>query len=136
MPWAADTPWWPHAANYSGGTPRTAAMDDPREVVDAIVWVSVNPREELPVGWKASASYMAHHVFPDLTQHVSADIAHRWQIETAPPAPPTSGTLHEAMPCVEGGVRQRTREEDAMRARWPKAKRPASDGWAFCIGGA
>lgn len=21
MPWAADTPWWQHAANYSGGTP-------------------------------------------------------------------------------------------------------------------
>jgi hypothetical protein len=63
---------------------------------------------------------MAHHVFPDLTEHVSTDIAHRWQIETAPPAPPTSGTLHEPMPSgrnVEGGVRQRMREEEAARAR-------------------
>lgn len=50
MPWAADTPWWQHAANYSGHAPRMAVMDDPQKVVDAMVWVSLHPREELPVG--------------------------------------------------------------------------------------
>jgi len=118
MPWAADTPWWPHAANYSGGTPRMAAMDDPRKVVNAIVWVSLHPREELSVGWKAKASYASHQIFPDLTERLSADVAHKWQIETAPPAPPTTGTLHEPMEsgrAVEGGVRKRMKEEDAAR---------------------
>lgn len=118
MPWAADTPWWPHAANYSGGAPRMAAMDDPREIVDALVWVSVNPREELPVGWKARGSVTAHRFFPDLTERLSGDIAHRWQIETAPPAPPTSGTLHQPMSegrTLDGGVRDRMAREDQAR---------------------
>src|SRR5690606_11825621 len=57
MPWAVDTPWWEHAANYSGGTPRMAAMDDPEKVVDAIVEICLDPQEELAVGWKAKASY-------------------------------------------------------------------------------
>jgi short-subunit dehydrogenase len=118
MPWAADTPWWPHAANYSGGTPRMAAMDDPQLVVDAIIWVSLHPQEEMPVGWKAMASYASHRVLPDLTERISADIAHHYQIETAPPAPPTSGTLFEPMQAgrgVEGGVRERMRREDEER---------------------
>jgi short-subunit dehydrogenase len=120
MPWAADTPWWPHAANYSGGTPRMAAMDGPEKVVNAIVWVSLHPREELSVGWKAKASYASHQIFPDLTERMSANIAHKYQIETAPPAPPTSGTLHEPMQSgqgVEGGVRKRMKEEDAAKKK-------------------
>jgi short-subunit dehydrogenase len=123
MPWAADTPWWRHAANYSGGTPRMAAMDGPQKVVNAIVWVSLHPREELSVGWKAKASYASHQIFPDLTERLSGNIAHKYQIETAPPAPPTTGTLHEPMESgrnVDDGVRQRMKEEEAAR----KGKRP------------
>jgi short-subunit dehydrogenase len=118
MPWAADTPWWPHAANYSGGTPRMALMDDPQKVVNAIVWISLHPREELAVGWKAKASYASHHILPDVTERMSANIAHKMQIETAPPAPPTKGTLYEPMQegrDVEGGVRKRMKEENATR---------------------
>ncbi|MBV9655946.1 MAG: SDR family NAD(P)-dependent oxidoreductase [Acetobacteraceae bacterium] len=117
-PWAADTPWWGHAANYSGGTPRMAAMDDPWKVVRAIVWVSLHPRAELPVGWKAQASWFSHHLAPQLTEHVSANIADRYQIETAPPAPPTDGSLYQADPSgrgVEGGVRARMQSEDQSR---------------------
>ncbi len=118
MPWAADTPWWEHAANYSGGTPRMAAMDDPQKVVDAIVWVSLHPVQELPVGWKAQASYASHHIAPHLTERISADISHEYQIETAPPAPPTNGTLFVPMQSgstVEGGVRERMKQEDWQR---------------------
>src|SRR5690606_21827805 len=43
MPWAVDTPWWEHAANFSGGTPRMAAMDDPDKVVDAIIDIALDP---------------------------------------------------------------------------------------------
>jgi hypothetical protein len=120
MPWAVDTPWWTHTANYSGGTPRMAAMDDPAKIVDAIVWVSMHPREEYAVGWKAKASYASHHILPDLTERMSANIAHRYQIETAPPAPPTSGTLYEPMEAgrtVEGGIRERMKREDEAREK-------------------
>jgi hypothetical protein len=126
MPWATDTPWWPHAANYSGGTPRMALMDDPQKVVNAIVWVSLHPREELSVGWKAKASYASHKILPDLTERISADISHKWQIETAPPAPPTTGTLYEPMQsgkAVDGGVRKRMKEEEAAKKRMKQEKK-------------
>lgn len=118
MPWAVDTPWWQHAANYSGGTPRMAAMDDPQKVVDALVWLSLHPREEMSVGWKAKGSYASHKLFPDLTERISANIAHRYQIETAPPAPPTTGSIYQPMQegrGVEGGNRERMKKEDEAR---------------------
>jgi short-subunit dehydrogenase len=116
MPWAADTPFFTHVANYSGGTPRMAAMDDAQKVVDGIVWASLHPREEVPVGWKAQSAYISHHLAPDLTERVSANVSHKMQIETAPPAPATSGTLHQPVQdgkTVDGGIRQRMEQEDA-----------------------
>lgn len=120
MPWAVDTPWWEHAANFSGGTPRMAAMDDPDDVVDAIIDIALVPKEELAVGWKAKASYGSHKLTPDIAERMSADIAHKWQMEDAPPAPPTDGTLFVAMDSgrgVEGGVRDRIDREDTARAQ-------------------
>ena len=64
MPWAADTPFWQHAANYSGRKGRMAAMDDADKVLRAIVWSSLPPREELPVGWKAQAASTFHTIAP------------------------------------------------------------------------
>jgi short-subunit dehydrogenase len=119
MPWAADTPWWPHAANYSGRAPRMALMDDPQKIVDAMVWVSLHPREELPVGWKAQASFSAHHIFPDLVERVSANVQ-RAELDKASAAAPTSGSLHQPMAsgtAVDGGVRDRMKEEDEARAK-------------------
>ena len=68
MPWAVDTPWWNHAANYTGHAPRMASMDDPSLVVDAIVEACTDPQEEQPVGWKAKAANISHNMFPDLTE--------------------------------------------------------------------
>ena len=119
MPWAVDTPWWEHAANYSGGTPRMAAMDDPKDVVDAIVEVALDAVEELPVGWKAKASYGSHKLTPDLAERMSADVSHKWQMKDAPPMQHTSGTLFQPMASgrgVDGGVRERMEREDALRA--------------------
>jgi len=118
MPWAVDTPFWEHAANYTGGTPRMAAMDGPEQVVEAIAWVSVNPRKRLPVGWKARGAVISHSLFPSLTERFAANIAHRWQIEKAPPAPPTTGSLYKPMHSgtgVEGGVRERMEREETAR---------------------
>jgi len=87
-------------------------LDDPRTVVDTIVWASIHPTKEVAVGWKAQAAVTAHRLLPDLTEHIAGDIYQTVQIETAPPAPPTSGTLHQPMrsgTAVEGGVRERMR---------------------------
>lgn len=118
MPWAVDTPFFQNLANYSGRADRMVLMDGPEKVVQALIWVSLHPREELPVGWKAQIATSAHKVFPDLTERLSADI-HRAEIAKGTPTPATSGSVHQPVPegrTVEGGVRARRKAENA-RAR-------------------
>jgi short-subunit dehydrogenase len=114
MPWAVDTPWWTSAANYTGHQPRMAAMDDPQIVVDAIVRACTDPQEEMPVGPKAHASNISHHIFPDLTERLSANLAAR-EIKRADALPPTSGSIYtprDDNAAVTGGVRRRMAQED------------------------
>jgi short-subunit dehydrogenase len=121
MPWATDTPFFEHAANYTGRTTREPAMDPPEKVVEYIVYTSMHPSEEVPTGWKARGAIWSHHIAPDLTEHVSANIAHKSQMENAPSGvPPTTGSLYQAMPGgtgVDGGVRARIEREDAERKK-------------------
>lgn len=114
MPWAVDTPWWLHAANYSGHAPRMAAMDDPALVVAAIVEACVNPKQETPVGWKAGSSNISHHLFPDLTERLSANIAER-EVRKAPAVAATKGAIYQPMADtvrIDGGIRERMKRED------------------------
>ena len=119
MPWATDTPFFDHAANYTGRTARMPAMDPADKVVDYIVYTSLYPSEEVPTGWKARGAVWSHHLAPDLTERVSANIAHKSQMESAPPTlPPTSGSLYQPMQAgtgVDGGIRARMEREDAAR---------------------
>lgn len=85
-----------HAANYTGHAPRMAMMDDPQIVIDAIVKACIDPAEEQPVGWKAKGSDIMHHVFPDLTERMSADLA-KAESGRAMSAPNTTGALHQPM---------------------------------------
>jgi short-subunit dehydrogenase len=115
MPWAVDTPWWTHAANYSGHTARMAAMDDPSIVVDAIVAACTNPKEEQPVGPKARTSDISHHLFPDLTERLSAKTAYA-ESKKGDVLPHTDGSIYAPSPAgttVDGGIRDRMKREDA-----------------------
>ena len=115
LPWAVDTPFWEHAANYSGHTPQMYPMDDPTGAVDAIVWVAIHPTKEYAVGWKAQGAIIGDQIWPGLAERIGADLVQRAQIETAPPAPPTTGSLYTPMrsgTTVEGGVRARMERED------------------------
>lgn len=115
MPWAVDTPWWYHAANYTGHQPRMTAMDDPQIVIDAIVAACLHPQEEQPVGWKAKGSDIAHHLFPDLTERLSADISKR-ESDKGAPVSVTSGAIHHPVDdglTIDGGLRERMKAEDA-----------------------
>jgi short-subunit dehydrogenase len=114
MPYAVDTPWWIHAANYTGHKPRMAAMDDPEKVVEKIVEACVNPKEEMTVGAKATASDIFHQIFPGLTEHLSGKTFKK-ESEKADPAAHTSGSLYEPMEAgttVEGNIRERMKKED------------------------
>lgn len=117
MPWAADTPFFDHAANYTGHKGRMIIPDGPEKIVEALVWVSLHPREELPVGWKAHGALLAHGVLPDLTERVSANIQ-RVEFAKGGALPPTPGSVHQPMAAgqgVDGGLRARMRAEDAAR---------------------
>jgi len=114
MPWAVDTPWWNHAANYSGHEPRMAAMDDPELVVDAIVEACTNPKEEMPVGIKAKTSKVSHYIFPDLTERMSADLAKR-ERNKADKTRDNNGTVftpNSKDEGMHGGIRKRMERED------------------------
>lgn len=118
LPWALDTPFWEHTANYSGGTPRIYTMDDPKGTVDAVVWVAIHPTKEYAVGWKAQGALIGDRIWPGLAERIAADVVHRAQVETAPPAPPTSGSLYEPVrsgTSVEGDARARMEREDQQR---------------------
>lgn len=120
LPWATDTEFFNQAANYSGHRPRMPLMDDPAKVVDIIVHATVHPREEVPTGWKARGAYWSHRIAPDVAERMAANIAYEAQFEDAPPAPPTSGAVHRPMlgtTGIDGGVRERMRQEDAARER-------------------
>ncbi|RST29415.1 SDR family NAD(P)-dependent oxidoreductase [Sphingomonas ginkgonis] len=126
MPYAADTPFFDHAANYSGHTGRMILMDHPSKIVDALMWVSLHPREELPVGWKAQAATSAHGFLPDLTEHVAADIQLR-EMRKGAALPATTGAVHAPMAAgrtEEGGVKCRAQAEDAARLRGGAGDRP------------
>lgn len=115
MPWAVDTPWWSHAANYPGHEPRMAMMDDPQIVVDAIIKACLDPKEEQPVGVKAKSSNISHHLMPDLTERMSANIAKK-ESDKGSSAADNQGAIYHPMHDglgVEGGVRERMRREDA-----------------------
>jgi short-subunit dehydrogenase len=123
MPWAVDTPFWRHAANYSGRSPRMAAMDGPEKVVNAIIFSSLHRKRELPVGWKARGSYISHRLFPHLTERISANIAHRSQIKNAPPVAETSGSVFTPMKAgrgIDDDVRKRMKEENKQRKQSKK----------------
>jgi short-subunit dehydrogenase len=114
LPWALDTPWWSHAGNHTGHAPRMLGMEGPDHVVDAIVMACLRPRLLRAVGWKAKGARLAYRVAPRLAVRLSADIA-RIEMGKGMPAPDTAGALHQPVSAgvgVEGGVRERMRDED------------------------
>jgi short-subunit dehydrogenase len=115
MPWAVDTPWWDHAANYTGHAPRMTAMDDPQIVIDAIVGACTDPKEKQPVGLKGHVANISHQIFPTLTERLSAKGAQR-EVEKADPVPNTAGSIYQPMASGTtegGGIRDRMEHEDA-----------------------
>jgi short-subunit dehydrogenase len=127
MPWGTDTPFFNNAANYTGRTLREPALDPAEKVVDYIVYASLHPREEVPTGWKARGALWSHHIAPDLTEHISANVGHTSQMVHAPTGvPPTSGSLYQPITGgpertgVDGRVRERIHREDAARKEGDK----------------
>ena len=118
MPWAVDTPFWRHAANYTGNTLRMATMDDPEPVVDAIVAACLDPKQEHRVGVKAHIGGVAGRVAPDIADRVAARVADA-ESQKGTPVDRTPGSIHEPQDegvTVDGGIRDRMKQENAARS--------------------
>jgi len=102
LPWAADTAFFDEAANYTGRETCMFLLDEPDKVVDAIVWVSLHPQEELAVGWKAKGAYWSHRWFPDFSEWVAASLYHRAQMNQPVAEPPNTGNLYAPLPDANG----------------------------------
>jgi short-subunit dehydrogenase len=114
-PFAADTPFFDHAANYTGHSPRSVLLDPPEKVVAAIVRATDRPRPEINVGWKANGAVASARMARTPTHALVAKIIDRAQMEKAPPADSTAGAIYQPEPDgvgVDGGVRRRMAQED------------------------
>lgn len=96
-PWAVDTPFWRHAANYSGVEQKFAMMDEPNKVVNAVLRKSLRPKKVVPIGWKAKGSSFFANVLPRFNEWLTGNVAHKYQMEKGPAAPKTSGSIHKPM---------------------------------------
>ena len=111
MPAAFDTPFFQHAANYSGHEfEPPPPVYDPYEVVDAIFKLALEPEDEVTVGTAATIGVLAHNIAPALTESKAAKSTHKTLMEKAPPAGETEGSLVEPEPAgasVTGGYRRK-----------------------------
>jgi short-subunit dehydrogenase len=102
MPTTFDTPFFEYAGQYAGrpAHPLPPAYDA-RDVVETIVGLVDNPRDEVSVGSAAKVSIIAHQLFPGLVESFMARETHKAEIENAEPQE-TGGTLPQPMGMGEG----------------------------------
>jgi short-subunit dehydrogenase len=118
LPGSVDTAWWTHAANYTGLAPRTAAMDDPALVVDAVVEACRDPQAEIAVRPSARVADWLGQVFPGLETGLPPGPAQpdgRLRLTL----PGTPGSLYHpsgAPRALAGDTRARTRSEAGRRS--------------------
>lgn len=110
LPMAADTPFFDHAANYTGHTLQPFPITDAEEVVDAIVGVVHAPQDEVTVGLSATAATIAERLSHTLTHGATSAVTQLLQMNTAPEAPDEHGNLHRPVAIgtgVHGSILQR-----------------------------
>ena len=99
LPAAFDTPFFQHAANYSGHQfEPPPPVYDPNDVVEAIFQLVKQPEDEVTVGTAATIGELAHQIASGLTEAKTAKDMHQHLMEKAPPARETEGSLMEPAP--------------------------------------
>jgi len=98
-PTTFDTPFFEHAARYTGheACPIPPTYD-PKEVVDAVVDLALNPKNEVSVGTAAKVFHLAHHLFPGVVEALMARQTRKAEFDDARPGEPSSASLHESKP--------------------------------------
>jgi short-subunit dehydrogenase len=98
MPTAHDTPFFDHAANYTGRevTP-PKPLHDPQKVVEAIIRIAENPEDKQIVGADGIAKLVLANVMPGVSERMGAKQMHKTQMEKPEPAPDSPGAVRAPM---------------------------------------
>jgi NAD(P)-dependent dehydrogenase (short-subunit alcohol dehydrogenase family) len=98
MPTAHDTPFFDHAANYSGHEVQAPwPLHDPENVVEAIVRLAQDPRNKEIVGGDGVLKVLMKNLAPGLSERMAARQMHATQMR-APHAPDSPGAVRQPMP--------------------------------------
>jgi short-subunit dehydrogenase len=112
MPGAHDTPFFQHAANYTGHeSVPPPPVYEPEKVVNVIVRLATDPEDEVVVGRVPKVMAVSHNLMPGVTEKMMGREAHKTVTEAAPESP-SDGTLLEPQPVgseVSGGWKNRDR---------------------------
>jgi len=109
MPTAHDTPFFDHAANYTGHEiTAPKPLHDPQNVVDAIVRVAQDPEDKEVVGADGKVKLALSNVLPKVAEKIGAKQMHKTQMKKPPAANDSKGAvpapMHEGRE-VSGGRR-------------------------------
>ena len=98
MPTAHDTPFFDHAANYTGHEIRPPRpLHDPQNVVETLVRLAENPQNREIVGADGVVKLLMKKLAPALEERIAGSYMHRVQMEKAPVAPDSSGAVRAPM---------------------------------------
>ncbi len=96
MPTSMDTPFFQHASNYTGHeTQPIPPVYDAQEVVDVIFRLATKPEDEVSVGTAGKFFTFAHKFAAGTVEKMMGKQTHKSEIEKAPAAEPTEGSLKE-----------------------------------------
>jgi len=108
MPTSMDTPFFEHAANYSGHqSVPIPPVYDAQDTIKVIVRLATKPEDEVSTGTAGKIATASHNIAPGLTEKLMGHQTHKALMENAPPAPKTAGSVAEPMPSgtgVSGGI--------------------------------
>lgn len=111
LPTSFDTPFFDHAANYTGKeTNPIPPVYDPEKVVDAIFRLATHPQDEISVGSAAKIALVAHQVAPHTTENLMGDQTQKAQIRQAAPGPKTPGAVKKPIRAGRGITGEKDRK--------------------------
>lgn len=103
-PWATATPFWEHSANYTGHELRMPLIDEAKDVINAIVDLIEDPKDEVDVSIPMKGASLGRHIAPGLTEDAAARAIHSSLMDQESRAPRTSGSVHRPMHSGRGVI--------------------------------
>jgi short-subunit dehydrogenase len=95
MPMAHSTDFFEHAGNYTGHEAEPIPPTyDPKVTIDALVSLVAEPRDEVITGGQGIVFDVLHRLMPNAVEWMMTKNVEKVQVENAPPAPTTSGNVH------------------------------------------